>query len=110
MRLSLVIGMVAITSASAFAQSSPAMSLEDVLLTEAYSVLDRRASLDAARTKDAAPDVWWHSGYLRSDNGWTSYEESIRDSQTNQLEQEYDRLKRTFADHPTIHHLSLIHI
>ena len=104
MRLSLVIGMVAITSASAFAQSSPAMSLEDVLLTEAYSVLDRRASLDATRTKDAAPDVWWHSGYLRSDNGWTSYEESIRDSQTNQLEQEYDRLKRTFADHPTIHH------
>ncbi len=37
MKLSLATALVAVTSAATFAQSRPAMDLEDVLLTDAYS-------------------------------------------------------------------------
>lgn len=84
---------------AALGQSRPAMGLEDVLLTDAYSDIDRRESLEEARAgKDVPPAVWWQSGFMRSGDSWISYEESAKALKNNSAQAEYARLLRIAPD------------
>ncbi len=83
---------IALSAPAAFAQSRPAMQLEDVLLTEAYSEIDRRKSLASSRVEDASPGTWWQSGYIRTHDGWANYEDAVRHLRGRPEQAEYQRL------------------
>ena len=68
------------------------MDLEDVLLTEAYSEIDRRKSLASSTVEDASPSTWWQSGYIRTHDGWVNYEDAVRHFRGRPEQTEYRRL------------------
>ena len=89
----LVCSLVLLTLTPAFPGETLRETLGDVLLTDTYSDIDRREALAAARTKDATPDVWWQSGYLRSDDDWIRYEDAAGTVRSGNELDEYYKLK-----------------
>ncbi len=65
-----------LTVTSAPVEDTSSDTLDDVLLTDIDSTINRRDALAGARTKSAVPGVWWQSGFLRSNDNWVSYEKA----------------------------------
>ncbi len=60
---------------------------------EAVTVVDRRSALEATRTREAAREVWWQSGFVRSEEGWSAYESVVGASKPRVENTEYEQLK-----------------
>lgn len=66
--------------------------LHRILTVEASKnggLVDREAALRHLRDLGTIDEAWWHSGYLKLDGNWRSYEAAVRQVSANKLMDEY---------------------